>query len=386
MAKTKAAKTAAVEGVYQREGSDSWYARYWQDGKKVRKSFGNDRDAAIAYLEKARLLKRTGEGVVPTTAKRPVLTFKEMKASAAGVTLGELCDGLLKHIQANPAEYRDQHNPPQRIGLIKQAFGDRPAAFIKPYEIQDWLAGLDVAPATRNRYKAVFSAIFKYGKERDKVQVNPARDVKQARVNNGVIRFLTEAEEIRLRKVLQDDVEAAKKANRPQYKYRMQHRIHELDVSLGTGMRKGEQYSLMWPDVHFDRKEIIARDTKNGTDRRVIMIDDVAKSLKALKALPLYRKRREMDKPNDSAPDSVFSIGDNKRWWESALRRAKIKNYRWHDNRHTFCSRLAQNGASLKVIQEAAGHKTIQMSARYAHLDQSTIRQAMAVLNRKKGK
>ncbi len=127
------------------------------------------------------------------------------------------------------------------------------------------------------------------------MQVNPARDVKQARVNNGVIRFLSEAEGTRLRKVLQADVDAAKKANRPQYQHRMQHRIFELDVSLGTGMRKGEQYSLTWPDVHFDRKEIIARDTKNGTDRRVIMIDDVAKSLKALKALPLYRKRREAD-------------------------------------------------------------------------------------------
>src|SRR5579871_6602435 len=110
-----ARKPAAVEGVYQREGSDSWYARYWQNGKKVRKSFGRDRDAAIAYLEKARLLKRTGEGVVPTTAKRPVLTFAEMRANTAGVTLGELCDGLLKQIQDDPERYKDQHNPPQRI-------------------------------------------------------------------------------------------------------------------------------------------------------------------------------------------------------------------------------------------------------------------------------
>jgi site-specific recombinase XerD len=52
--------------------------------------------------------------------------------------------------------------------------------------------------------------------------------------------------------------------------------------------------------------------------------------------------------------------------------------------RHTFCSRLSQNGASLKIIQEAAGHKTIAMAARYAHMDQSSLRSAMAVLNRSK--
>jgi len=65
------------------------------------------------------------------------------------------------------------------------------------------------------------------------------------------------------------------------------------------------------------------------------------------------------------------------------LKEAKIKNFKWHDLRHTFCSRLTQSGAGLKVIQEAAGHKSISMSARYAHLDQTTLRNAMAVLNAK---
>ena len=42
-----------------------WYARYRQDGKLVRKAFGRDRSAAVAYVEKVRTLKRSGEGVVP---------------------------------------------------------------------------------------------------------------------------------------------------------------------------------------------------------------------------------------------------------------------------------------------------------------------------------
>jgi site-specific recombinase XerD len=57
------------------------------------------------------------------------------------------------------------------------------------------------------------------------------------------------------------------------------------------------------------------------------------------------------------------------RWWfQPALKEAGITDYVWHSNRHTFCSWLAMENASLKEIQELAGHKTIQMSARYAHL------------------
>ena len=126
-----ARKAEPVEGVYERKaGSGRWYARYWQDGKKVRKAFGRDRAAAIAYLEKARTLKRTGEGMVPSTAKKAILTLAEVaahKEAQASIPLSVLCDGLLDQIQSRPEEYKDQLNPPHRISVIKKAFGDRPA-------------------------------------------------------------------------------------------------------------------------------------------------------------------------------------------------------------------------------------------------------------------
>jgi site-specific recombinase XerD len=64
-------------------------------------------------------------------------------------------------------------------------------------------------------------------------------------------------------------------------------------------------------------------------------------------------------------------------WFASALKEANIEHYGWHDHRHTFCSRLAMRGENLKVIQELAGHKTIRMSARYAHLGEKTLRSAV---------
>ena len=71
-----------MTGVYERvPGSDIWSARIRAGGKLVRKSFGRGprgRAEAIAWVEKARTIRRTGEGLLPTTAKRPVLTTAEV--------------------------------------------------------------------------------------------------------------------------------------------------------------------------------------------------------------------------------------------------------------------------------------------------------------------
>jgi integrase len=386
-------KATPVEGVFEREeGSGVWYARFKINGKLVRKSFGRNRAAAINHVEKARTLRRSGEGIVPDTAKRAVLTIPELETLGGSVTINELCDDYLKHVQGRPDLFKDQRNPPQRLDLIRAAFGHRPAASVRPWEIEDWLNSVKrrstrgdgrvtrapLKPGSLNRLKAHLSAIYQYGKLRDKVQVNPARDVKQRRMKNGVIRWLKPEEEERLRAALLSHIET--KAHLSSYQERfVRHRICELDIALGTGMRKGEQYGLKWSDIDFDQRVITLRDTKNGESRLVYMIDDVVAAFERLRELNLDRRAGR----NDPAPvDVVFAIGDNKKWWAQALKDAEIENFRWHDLRHTFCSRLAQNGVGLKVIQEAAGHKTIAMAARYAHMDQTSLRCALAVLNR----
>ena len=255
-------------------------------------------------------------------------------------------------------------------------FGERPADSVRPWEISDWLESMGRSAGTQNRYRTMFSSLYQLGKHRDLVKTNPVRDVKQARVGGGVVRFLSREEEDRLRVVLQKKVDDCS-PTQSKLRQQAQHRIYELDVALGTGMRKGEQYSLRWTDVDYGREVITLRDTKNGSSREVDMITDVIAALRGLQAFT--------DDLHTLQPGNVFRNGENKKWWLAALKEAKITNLRWHDLRHTFCSRLAQSGASLKHIQEAAGHKTIQMSARYAHLDKTSRKNAMAVLNRQPG-
>jgi site-specific recombinase XerD len=59
---------------------------------------------------------------------------------------------------------------------------------------------------------------------------------------------------------------------------------------------------------------------------------------------------------------------DTRSWFHPAMKAADIEDYVWHCNRHTFCSWLAIAGVPLKTIQELAGHKTISITAQYAHL------------------
>jgi integrase len=55
-------------------------------------------------------------------------------------------------------------------------------------------------------------------------------------------------------------------------------------------------------------------------------------------------------------------------WFELALEEANVQNFRWHDLRRTFISRLVMKDVNLRTVQELAGHEIISMTTRYAHL------------------
>lgn len=379
-----------VSGVYEKNpGSGIWYIRYRINGKLVRKKIGT-RQQAIDHLDKVRFLRTSGEGVVATSAKQYTRTKQELADyGEGGITIQKLGDEYLAYIQGedNPDRPLDQQNPPQRIRAIQAAFGDRPASSLKAYEISDWLKSLKRSAGTLNRYRSTFSAIYRYAKERDKVRVNPVRDFSQFTVTLPKPRFLTVDEERRLRTVLHRWVEECPEHYRLTKLLLRMHPI-ELTVAIGTGMRKGNQYRLRWEDCDFSRKEIHLPRTKNGASHTIPMIDDVYKALRELRTIQKQVQRIQTEGSEQTervrmvANGRIFNISENRTWWKNALKEARIRNFTWHDLRHTFCSRLAQAGKSLKVIQEAAGHKSISMSARYAHMDQTTLRNAMSVLNR----
>jgi site-specific recombinase XerD len=375
-------KPPKIKGVYELEPG-KWCGRFrTPEGKLVRKTFGRDRQAAIDWVDDARLARRSGEKL-PDSAK--VKIEKPKPAPVGAVTIDMLASEFLEYIKKNPDEYRDQVNPPRRIEQIRNAFAGRIAAEVTTPEVEDWLEDVqedrEVANATINKLRSTFSMFYKHGKRRGIIDVNPAEDVPLKDTGNGIERYLLVDEEKALRKVLKSDIESHDPKRQPILREQATQRLLEFDVSIRSGMRRSEQYNLIWPDVSFERKTMRLRKTKNGKPRNAYIIADVEKALKEMKKLTLTSRGRSKEQPSKQPKNKVFSKMDNKNWWKSALKRAGIENYRWHDNRHTFCSRLVQRGVPLNAVKEAAGHASIASTMRYAHLAPSHVQKEMEVLN-----
>jgi hypothetical protein len=67
--------------------------------------------------------------------------------------------------------------------------------------------------------------------------------------------------------------------------------------------------------------------------------------------------------------------------WETSVRRAKLKNVRFHDLRHTFASWCVQRGATLQEVKDLLGHSSLAMTLRYAHLAPEHLRTAVSRLD-----
>ncbi len=318
-------------GVFEKvPGSDIWWIRFKDAGVEHREKVGRRGDAIKLYkIRKADILR----GVkMPANMKDKGIKF--------AVLAQEAIDWYVNH------DRRDVRNFKGRMKLILEAFADRAAEEIKPSDIDTWISSHKWSAATKNRYKNVFGKTFKIALADGKVTSNPARLVEQRAENNARIRFLSADEEARLRAAI---------------KKKFAKHMPEFDVALNTGMRKSEQFSLEWSQVSLTRKRIRLEKTKNGSDREIPLNKTCLSVLEALHATRPHNGRVFLSKYGRD-------LNNPRAWFELALEEAKVKNLRWHDLRHTFISRLVMKDVNLRTVQELAGHKTISMTTRYAHL------------------
>ncbi len=128
--------------------------------------------------------------------------------------------------------------------------------------------------------------------------------------------------------------------------------------ALATGCRASEITGLEWERVDLARKTAWLNQTKNGTPRGVPLNVDAVEVL-----------REQIGKH----PRFVFTHrGEPIRWeltnsgWHAALKRAGIKDFRFHDLRHTWASWHRQAGTSCDELKDLGGWKSRQMVDRYA--------------------
>ena len=322
------------KGVFEREpGSGIWWARYTDaDGKRKTRQIGAFGDARNWIEEQRRTSARA--------SSHPV-------SSLRGVRYSALCDTAIEY---SKAEHRDTRGFTSRIEASRLQFGERRAASITPADVSAWFLRMEFKAATQNRYRAAMSKAFKLAIQNGKVQTNPARLVPAKKESAGKLRFLSPEEETRLRAAL---------VKRPWA-------VPHLDIALNTGMRRGEQFSLTWGDVALDRREIHLDLTKNGSSRYVALNSE---AVRVLRELATEHKRLGIAKDATLFLNGHRKpIADPREWFLNACKEADIEGVTWHTLRHTFASRLVMAGVDLKTLQDLMGHKTIAMTARYAHL------------------
>ncbi|WP_213805778.1 tyrosine-type recombinase/integrase [Granulicella sp. dw_53] len=384
-----ARKPKAVSGVFEKvPGSGIWYIRYRFDGKNVRRRIGSQSEAE-AELAKTKLIKR---GVVPGTvaksAKEQTRTLSQIDGVQSGITINQLCEDYLAFISSPscPKPPRDQSSPKQRVKAILEGFNGRSAASIKGYEIRNWLLSLNKKPATLNRYRSVLSSVYRVAMDSGKVDHNPVRDQQQFHVEApDHPRQLRPEEEEAIRKVLDKWIAECPEHHRLRKLFLRCH-PHELTLALGTGLRKSNQYNLKWSEhIDFDNRElhIPPAMNKTGKPQTIPMIDDVYEALQELRTIQEEITRlQDGERQRMSSDGRVFNIAVNREWWTDARNEAGIKQFRWHDLRHSFASRLVAAGVNLKIVQILCGHGSIATTQRYAHVDNEQMHEAMAKINR----
>ena len=287
-------------------------------------------------------------------------------------TLAELIDKYIQDVL--PKKPKSEDKQKSQLEWWKKELGSYFLIDITPALIADKRDGLSkletrfkrkYSPATINRYLAALShALTIATNDWGWLENSPMRKVSKNKEPRGRVRFLTDDE----RKALLD----ACKDSVSEYLYPV------VVLALSTGMRQGEILGLTWQDINLDKQYLILHETKNGERRRVPLAGLALAEIKKL------NKVRRIDTPvlfpHPTLKDRLFDLRTP---WETALAEAEIKDFRFHDLRHSTASYLAMNGASLAEIAEVLGHKTLQMVKRYAHLSEAHTSKVVASMNAK---
>jgi len=286
----------------------------------------------------------------------------------SSLTLRELVDAFMIAYTG-----RDPYMAPRLLWWIERLGGDRLAFSITDEDVDALMGELASEPARRfmgvdadgnpifktlglrtgstvNRYLACLASLYKWAKQRrisPRGFVSPTRGVDRFPEQPGRVRYLSDEERERLLAV-------AKTAAWPKF--------HALVLmAIVTGARHGELLRLRWRDIDIDKGVAYVAETKNGEPRVLPITPPVIRELLRFRRDPdrlVFESRRNPGKPMSTENP-----------WRRALADAKLKNFRFHDLRHSCASYLAQSGASLLEIADVLGHRTTVIVRRYAHLN-----------------
>lgn len=246
--------------------------------------------------------------------------------------------------------------------------------------------GKPMTKVTASRNLACLRAAMSRAVEWKLLATNPLLGMRNKTIpSRKVVRFLSADEEARIRRMLAKRdgyMIAARKSGNLWRKMREEPLYPEIPadgfgdhlspvvlLAMNTGLRRGELLKLEWRDIDLATRMLTVRaeNAKSGLQRFVPLNNE------AHDVLVRWKRQR-------GGEGAVFGISDAKTAWSRLLDDAGVKDFRFHDLRHHFASRLVRAGVDLNTVRELLGHADIKMTLRYAHLCPETLAAAVAKL------
>lgn len=224
------------------------------------------------------------------------------------------------------------------------------------------------APRSVQYIKAIIRQIYSYASIRGIYDGTPPTQhfLKKQRLDNKRQRYLSP-----------DEANALLEAIRPH----SEQTYNMCLLSLNTGMRFGEIASLRWQHINTDSMMILIVDPKNRESRTAYMTDAIVQMFTGMelgKPDELVFPDRTGGKPgkiSNTFPKAVDTLGLNDGITD---RRMKVV---FHSLRHSCASWLVNAGVELPTIAKVLGHKSLEMTARYSHVNDVSVRNAMRTLD-----
>jgi len=345
---------AKVKGIYKR-GNVYWIRYVGLDGKIVFESSCSDkfRDAQTLLTKRRQAI---AEGKQPDIKKKiPNTLFKDLVTE------------YLKWSERQRSHEQKEINANQ----LKEKFGNIPLRYfttmmLEQYQTERLEKGNK--PATVNRHVALIKHMFTKAVDWNLVEEETLKRVRRVKLleeNNRRLRYLS----IEECKTLLDECEKLGKKNA--------HYAHLGPIvitALNTGMRKGEILNLEWDNVDLKQGFILLDKTKNGERREIPINETLRETLQSI-------VRRLDGRHVFYDTTTMKPFGNVTRSFTTACKNAKIKDFKFHDLRHTFASHLVMAGVDITTVKELLGHKNLSMTLRYSHLAPSHKVKAVDILD-----
>ncbi len=359
-----------------------YYMFYRLDGKQKEEGVGwtsqgwNEKKVAALLFEIKENIKA---GRSPRTLKekremaekaKKVEEEKKVETLAERVTLRDVFDKYIEVHKTETTEKTWRRTQSCYLIWVDKILGNKKLVDITVDDISPIInSALEKrAPRTADYVKTVIRQIFNFAKKRDLYfKDNPAMKIGVKQKDNKRNRFLTKEEaRILLDELMKRSID-----------------VHDMALlSLYAGLRAGEIFNLQWEHIIWNSDRIIIADPKNGESRLEPMHEFVKEMLKRRYATDssgyVFKARNggKIIDLSDTFQRTIDALGFNDGITDP---RQKVV---FHTLRHTYASWLVMAGNDLYTTQKLMGHKTNQMTKRYAHLAPGYLEKAVNSLER----